>query len=68
LLGELIFESKGKIIGQRVLSVESAVPKLELSVKGTGTFNESTEVTDIGPIGICKDLMVLHMEKDEAFC
>jgi hypothetical protein len=45
MLGELIFESKGKIIGQRVLSVENAVPKLEL--RGTGTFNESTEITEI---------------------
>ena len=34
MLGELIFESKGNT-GQRVL-VENAVPKLELSVKGTG--------------------------------
>ena len=33
MLGELIYESKGKITGQRVLSVENAVPKLKLSVK-----------------------------------
>ena len=47
MLGELIYESKGKITGQRVLSIENAVPKIELSVKGKGTLNGSTEVTEI---------------------
>ncbi|MGA6990267.1 MAG: hypothetical protein WCF07_07120 [Nitrososphaeraceae archaeon] len=47
MLGKLIYESKGKITCQRVLSVENAVPKLELSVKGTGIFKGSIEVTEI---------------------
>ena len=46
MLGELIFESKGKIIGQRVLSVENGIPKQEASVTGTGTFKGSIEVTE----------------------
>jgi hypothetical protein len=36
MLGELIFESKGKVMGQRVLSVEDGIPKIEISVSGTG--------------------------------
>lgn len=36
MLGDLIFESKGKITGQRVLSVENGIPKLEVSISGTG--------------------------------
>jgi hypothetical protein len=47
MLGELIYESKGKITGQRVLSVENALPKIELSIKGKGTLNGSTEVNEI---------------------
>jgi hypothetical protein len=47
MLGELIFESNGKVTGQRILSTENAVPKIELSVKGKGTLNGSTEVTEI---------------------
>ena len=46
MLGELIFESKGKITGQRVLSVENGIPKLEVSVAGTGIFNENLDVTE----------------------
>jgi hypothetical protein len=30
MLGELLVESKGKITGQRVLSVENGIPKLEV--------------------------------------
>jgi hypothetical protein len=47
MLGELIFESKGKFINHRVLSIENGVPKLEISVKGIGIFKGSTEVTEI---------------------
>lgn len=46
MLGELIFESKGKITGQRVLSVENGIPKLEISISGTGKFNGNIEVTE----------------------
>jgi hypothetical protein len=47
MLGQLLYESKGKITCQRVLSIENAVPKIELSVKGKGTLNGSTKVTEI---------------------
>jgi hypothetical protein len=45
MLGELLFESKGRITGHRVLSVENGIPKLELSIAGTGIFSGSLEVT-----------------------
>jgi hypothetical protein len=38
MLGELLFESKWKIIGQRILSVENGIPKLEILAAGTGIF------------------------------
>ena len=47
MLGQLLFESKGKIIGQRVLSVENGNPKRETSIEGTGVFTGSLEVTTI---------------------
>jgi hypothetical protein len=46
MLGELLFESKGKITGQRVLSVLNGMPKLEISVTGSGIFTGSLEVTE----------------------
>jgi len=33
--GELLFESKGKITGHRVLTVENGIPKLEIAIAGT---------------------------------
>lgn len=45
MLGELLFESKGRITGQRVLSVENGIPKFEVSIAGTGIFTGSLEVT-----------------------
>jgi hypothetical protein len=45
MLGELLFESKGKITSQRVLSVENGIPKLEITITGTGIFTGSQEVT-----------------------
>jgi hypothetical protein len=45
MLGELLFESKGKITDQRVLSVENRIPKQEISISGTGIFMGSLEVT-----------------------
>jgi hypothetical protein len=47
MLGKLIYESKGKITGQRVLTIENAVPKIELSVKGSGTLIGSIDITEI---------------------
>jgi hypothetical protein len=46
MLGELLFESRGKITGQRVLSVDNGIPKLEISVRGIGIFTGSLEVTE----------------------
>ena len=45
MLGELIFESRGRVSGQRVLSVENGIPKFEISIAGTGIFTGSLEVT-----------------------
>ncbi|MGH9986054.1 MAG: hypothetical protein ACRD8W_19100, partial [Nitrososphaeraceae archaeon] len=45
MLGELIFESRGKVSGQRVISVENGIPKFEISIAGTGIFTGSLEVT-----------------------
>lgn len=45
MLGELLFESRGRITSQRVLSVENGIPKFEISITGTGIFTGSLEVT-----------------------
>lgn len=45
MLGQLLFESKGRITGQRVISVENGMPKFEISITGTGVFTGSLEVT-----------------------
>ena len=67
MLGEPIFESKGKFMDHRVLSIENGVPKTEISVKGIGILKGSTEVTEIWTIGTCKDLKTLHMVKDRGY-
>ena len=46
MLGEIIFESKGKIIGQRVKSVEEGIPKLEITVTGSGTVRRNFKVNE----------------------
>jgi hypothetical protein len=46
MLGELIFDSNGRVTGQRVLSVENGIPKIEISITGTGTFKGNLEVTE----------------------
>jgi hypothetical protein len=46
MLGELIIESKGEITGQRVLSVENGIPKLEISISGTGKLTGNIEITE----------------------
>ncbi|HZD34899.1 MAG TPA: hypothetical protein VE130_06810 [Nitrososphaeraceae archaeon] len=45
MLGQLLFESRGRITGQRVLSIKNGNPKLETSIEGTGIFTGSLEVT-----------------------
>ncbi len=45
MLGQLLFESRGRITDQRVLTVEDGIPKLEISITGIGIFNGSLEVT-----------------------
>lgn len=44
MLGQLLFESKGRITSQRILSVENGIPKFETSIAGTGIFTGSLEV------------------------
>lgn len=44
MLGQLLFESRGRVAGQRVLSVENGIPKFEVSISGTGIFTGSLEV------------------------
>jgi hypothetical protein len=46
MLGELIFESTGKIIGQGVLSVENGVPRLEFTATGSGITRGNVQVTE----------------------
>lgn len=46
MLGELLFESRGRITGQRVVSVENGIPKLEITATGSGTIRGNIEVTE----------------------
>jgi hypothetical protein len=45
MLGELIYEAKGKITGYRVLDVEG--PKIEVTISENGTLKGGIETTDI---------------------
>jgi hypothetical protein len=45
MLGELIYEAKGKITGYRVLDVEG--PKIEVTISENGTLKRGIETTDI---------------------
>jgi hypothetical protein len=45
MLGDLIYEAKGKITGYRVLDVEG--PKIEVTIAQNGTLKGGTEATDI---------------------
>jgi hypothetical protein len=47
MLGGIIFESKGKIIGQRVKSVKDGIPKLEIKATGSGTVRRNFKVNEI---------------------
>src|SRR5918996_4530346 len=44
-VGQLLFESRGRITGQWLLSVENGIPKFETSIAGIGIFTGSLEVT-----------------------
>jgi hypothetical protein len=45
MLGDLIYEAKGKITGYRVLDVEG--PKIEVTISENGTLKGGIETTDI---------------------
>ena len=47
MLGEIIYENKGKVTGYRVLNVEDGVPKIEATISGNGKFKGGVEATDI---------------------
>ena len=51
MLGQLLFESRGRITGQRILSIDNGIPKFEMSIAGTGIFTGSLEVKQTGRIG-----------------
>lgn len=63
MLGELLIESRGRVTGQRIRSVENGIPKLEISIAGTGIFTGSLEVTTTWTYWSFKDLMVLLIFK-----
>jgi hypothetical protein len=44
MLGQLLFESRGRITDQRILSIDNGIPKFEVSIAGTGIFTGSLEV------------------------
>jgi hypothetical protein len=46
MLGELTLESKGKITGQRVISVENGIPKFEISISGTEKLTGNIEINE----------------------
>jgi hypothetical protein len=45
MLGDLIYEAKGKLTGQRVLDVEG--PKIEYSLSANGRMKEVVDFTHI---------------------
>jgi hypothetical protein len=59
MLGQLLPESRGRITGQRVLSVENGTPKFEISITGTRVFKGSFEVTTSWTYWQYKDLIRL---------
>lgn len=50
MLGEQIYEHKGKIIGQRILDVseEAGLPKIETTFSATAKLKGTIDITDIG--------------------
>jgi len=45
MLGEIIYEAKGKVTSLRVLSVEGGIPKIESSISQNGRLRGGTEIT-----------------------
>jgi hypothetical protein len=45
MLGEIIYEAKGKVTSLRVLSVEGAIPKIENTISQNGSLRGNTEIT-----------------------
>ena len=64
MLGEQIYEHKGKIIGQRILDVseEAGLPKIETTFSASAKV-KGTDITDIGTYwSIIKPGAVLYGE------
>jgi hypothetical protein len=62
-LGDLFYEAKGKITGQRVLDTEP--PKIETTVSYDGTMKRGGNRVDVGHIATFSSSM--RAGKDEAF-
>src|SRR2546422_7591243 len=45
MLGEIIYEAKGKVTGLRVLSVEGGEPKIETTISQNGSLRGGTGIT-----------------------
>ena len=45
MLGEIIYEAKGKVTSLRVLSVEGGIPKIETTISQNGSLRGGTEIT-----------------------
>lgn len=60
MLGELIYESKGKIMGQRVLDTEG--PKIETSFSASGTYKGNEVVETATYWNIAKSPGLLYGE------
>jgi hypothetical protein len=46
MLGDLIYEAKGKVTGLRVLDVQGGIPKIEVTITQNGTLKGGTEATN----------------------
>jgi hypothetical protein len=44
ILGQLLYERRGRITDQRIMSIDNGIPKFEVSIAGTGVFTGSSEV------------------------
>ena len=47
MLGDLIYEAKGKVTGIRVLDVEGGVPKVETTISQNGNLREGTDAANL---------------------
>jgi hypothetical protein len=45
MLGEIIYETKGKIKSLKVLSVEGGIPKIETTISQNGSLRSGTDIT-----------------------